>query len=270
MKSIAFALAACAAAVSLTAAAPEKFDPFPRKKEILKLFVEEFVPLTPGKGPHPQSFRMGSTDAADQQPVHEVTLGKPFAVAKNEVTQELYQVVIGINPSKWKGPRNAVELTTWHDAVAFCDKVTALLREEKLIGATEKIRLPSEAEWEYACRAGTKTAWSFGDDLNDLTQYCWYNGNSKGFDPPVGQKKANPWGLFDMHGYNWEWVQDDYAADYAKTPRDGTAFVGAAGSDKVIRGGAWSAPANASRSAHRFHAKAAQKDDTLGFRCVKD
>jgi formylglycine-generating enzyme required for sulfatase activity len=250
-------------------AAQKVFDPFPRKQEILKLFADEFITLTPGRGIYPRAFAMGSKDAADQQPVHEVTLAKDFAMAKNEVTQELYQVVIGVNPSKWTGPRNAVELTTWHDAVAFCAKATELLRAAKLIDETTKIRLASEAEWEYACRAGTKTAWSFGDDRGALTDYCWYKDNSKGHDPPVGLKKANPWGFFDMHGYNWEWVADDYAPDYKNAPKDGQAFAGPAGSDKAIRGGAWNAPAEESRSAYRRHAKAEYKDDTLGFRCVK-
>jgi formylglycine-generating enzyme required for sulfatase activity len=264
------ALAANVVALArLSSASQKDFDPIPRKQEILKLFVDEFVTLTPGMKPYPRSFLMGSTNADDQQPVHEVALAGPFAMAKNEVTQELYQVVMGNNPSKWKGPRNAVELTSWHDANAFCGKATELLRAAKLFDAKTKVRLSTEAEWEYACRAGTKTAWSFGDDLGDLTEYCWYNANSKGHDPPVGLKKGNPWGLFDMHGYNWEWVQDDYAPDYKNAPKDGKAFVGPAGADKVVRGGAWNAPANASRSAHRHHAKADHKDDTLGFRCVK-
>jgi len=250
-------------------AAQKDFDPVPRKQEILKRFGDEFVLLTPGRKPYPRSFLMGSPDAGDQLPVREVSLGSDFAMAKNEVTQELYQVVMGANPSKWKGPRNAVELTTWRDAIAFCAKATDLLRAAKLIDMKAMIRLPSEAEWEYSCRAGTKTAWSFGDDLADLTEYCWYKDNSKGHDPPVGMKKANPWGLFDMHGYNWEWVQDDYAPDYQNAPKDGKPFVGPAGSDKVIRGGAWNAPAEASRSAHRAHKAADFKDDTLGFRCVK-
>ena len=269
MKHLPLTIAVVAALASLTPAAQKDFDPLPRKAEILKVFADEFVMLPPGKSKRPFSFVMGSSDGADQRPAHEVTFDREFAIAKNEVTQELYQVVMGANPSKWKGPRNAVELTTWHDANAFCEKATELLRAAKLIDAKAKIRLPTEAEWEFACRAGTTTAWSFGDDLATLTDYGWYNANSKGHDPPVGLKKANPWGLYDMHGYNWEWVQDDYAPDYKNGPKDGKPFVGAAGSDKVIRGGAWNAPAEASRSAHRHHAKADHKDDTLGFRCVK-
>lgn len=265
------ALAGLVAAIP-SATAQKDFDPFPRKAEILKIFADEFVTLTPGKGVYPKSFMMGSKESDDQQPVHEVTFPKPFAIAKNEVTQELYQVVMGVNPSKWKGPRNAVELTTWNDAAAFCVKATKELREAKLIGEKETIRLPSEAEWEYACRAGTTTAWSFGDDLAKLTDYCWYKDNSKGHDPPVGLKKGNPWGLFDMHGYNWEWVADDYAATYKDTPKSGAAYANPdpKAAEKVIRGGAWNAPAEASRSAHRHHAKAEHKDDTLGFRCVKE
>lgn len=268
MRILLSVLALAAAGSTLTTESQKTFDPLPRKADILKLFADEFVRLPPTKEDGPYRFTMGSNDAADQKPIHEVTFPRKFAMAKNEVTQELYQVVMGVNPSKWTGPRNAVELTTWHDAVAFCTKATALLRDAKLIGDKETIRLPTEAEWEFACRAATTTAWSFGDDPSLLTDFCWYNANSKGHDPPVGLKKANPWGLYDMHGYNWEWVQDDYGPDYTGAATDGKAFVGPAGSDKVIRGGAWNAPAEASRSAHRRHARADHKDDTLGFRCV--
>src|SRR5262249_24012272 len=109
---------------TIPAAAQKDFDHFPRKAEILKTFADEFVTLPAGKGIYPKSFQMGSKEADDQQPVHEVTFARPFAIAKNEVTQELYQVVMGVNPSKWKGRRNAVELTTWKDAREFCKKAT--------------------------------------------------------------------------------------------------------------------------------------------------
>ena len=258
-----------AAAAGLSQAAPEKFDPFPRKAEILKQFADEFAPLTPGAGKFPASFTMGSKHSPAEQPTRTVTFKYSFAIAKYEVTQELYQVVIGTNPAKFKGPRNSIEMTSWHEANAFCVKATELLRAAKHIGEKETIRLPSEAEWEYACRAGTDTAWSFGDDVKDLGLYCWYKDNSKGHDPPVGEKKANPWGLYDMHGYNWEWCADDWAADYKSTLSDGSANREKDAKDRAVRGGAWPTAAETTRSAHRHHVAADHRDDTIGFRCVK-
>src|SRR5207302_11016277 len=123
---------------------------------------EEFVPLTPGTGKFPASFQMGTADgAATEKPVTTITLKANFALAKYEVTQELYEVVMGKNPSKWKGPRNSVEMVSWEEANEFCRKATAELHKRKLLSDDEVIRLPTEAEWEYACRAGTSTAYSF-------------------------------------------------------------------------------------------------------------
>src|SRR5262249_56741596 len=123
--------------------------------KVPKTIPDEFVELTPGKGKFPASFTMGSSDdkAPDaEKPATKVTLKKPFAIARYEVTQELYQFVMGKNPAKWRGRRNSVEMVTWDDANTFCTKVTELMRKGKLLGDKEVIRLPSEAEWEYACR----------------------------------------------------------------------------------------------------------------------
>jgi formylglycine-generating enzyme required for sulfatase activity len=241
------------------------------KAAILRRFVDEFVALTPGKGQYPASFRMGSDDIASSKPVHTVTFNYSFAIAKYEVTQELYEAVMGNNPSRWKGPRNSVEKMTWEEANTFCKKATAELRQRKLIGVKEVIRLPSEAEWEYACRAGTTTAYSFGDDVKQLGDHAWFNGNAKGNDPPVGVKKPNPWGLYDMHGYIWEWCADAWHPSYEGAPSNGSAREMAEAKERVIRGGAWSAPADAARSVFRAKASAtATKDDGIGFRCVKE
>jgi formylglycine-generating enzyme required for sulfatase activity len=181
----------------------------------------------------------------------------------------LYEAVVGANPAKWKGPRNAVEMTTWNDAVAFCRKATEQLRERKLIGADEAIRLPSEAEWEYACRAGGKARYSFGDKGDDLTDYAWFKGNSKNEDPPVGKKKPNAWGLYDMHGYVWEWCADAWHPTHEGAAKDGRPRIDKDEKDRVLRGGSWNDEAERLRSAFRWHKPADFGDDTIGFRCVR-
>ncbi len=237
-------------------------------EKILKLFVSELVKITPGKGKFPATFQMGSTKGdANEKPVHRVKLTKPFSMAKYEVTQELYQVVMGVNPSRWKGPRNSVEMMTWAQANEFCKKITQMLRKQKLIGAKQVIRLPSEAEWDYCCRAGTTTPFSFGQ-AKDIQEYAWHRGNSKGFDPPVGQKKPNPWGLYDMHGYIWEWVADSYHPNYKGAPTDGSAWQSKTAKEYVVRGGAWNVFPAQCRSATRGHRDSKFKSQAVGFRCV--
>jgi formylglycine-generating enzyme required for sulfatase activity len=191
-------------------------------------------------------------------------------MAAHEVTQELYHVVMGKNPAKWVGPRNAIEMCDWDEAQEFCTKVTKALRERKLLTAKQRIRLPTEAEWEYCCRAGTTTAWSFGNEEARLGEYCWYDKNAKGNDPPVGKKNANPWGLYDMHGYNWEWCQDTWHETYEGAPADSQAWETAGEKKRVIRSGSWGNNADASRSAARARAPVNTRSDTIGFRCVLD
>ena len=245
-------------------------DPAPRTDAILKRFMAEFVPLTPGEGRYPARFVMGteSDGPKTEQPAHAVTLKHPFAIAKYEVTQELYQVVAGKNPSRWQGPRNSVELLSWPEAVAFCERVTAELRKRDVLAADEEIRLPTEAEWEYACRAGTTTAYSFGDDPKDLSLHAWYKGNAAGNDPPVGAKRPNPWGLYDVHGYLWEFCQDTWHDSYADAPGDGRAQVDG-GDTRVIRGGAWTGTADDARSTRRRPIDANARGDDIGLRPVR-
>jgi formylglycine-generating enzyme required for sulfatase activity len=244
-------------------------DPTPRIDAILKLFVEEFVPVTPGKGKFAATYLMGSPTMASAQPVHAVKFGYSFDMARYEVTQELYHVVMGKNPSKWLGLRNSAEMMSWAEANEFCKKATAELHKRKLIAADEEIRLPTEAEWEYCCRAGSKTDYSFGDDVKKIGDYVWYKDNSKGHDPPVGAKKPNAWGLHEMHGYVWEWCADDYQAGYKDAPTDGSARKVAGAKEKVIRGGSYATPAEECQSAFRGHIAADTRSDTIGFRCVR-
>jgi formylglycine-generating enzyme required for sulfatase activity len=176
---------------------------------------------------------------------------------------------MGSNPSRWKGPRNAVEMLTFDEAVDFCRRVTARLREAKLIKPGQVVRLPSEAEWEYAARAGTTTLYSFGDDAQELGLYGWSTHNAAGNDPPVGAKRPNAWKLFDMHGYLWEWCADNWHDTYADAPIDGTAWTAGGKADqRVLRGGSWKDPAAKLTSTFRRGAPRELKDDAVGLRCV--
>jgi len=261
------------ATTAIPAAADKKKkpdDPTPRREPILKLFVDEFVPITPGMGKFPESFLMGSkTGRNNEKPVHKVTFKYSFAIAKYEVTQELYHVVVGKNPARWPGPRNSVEMVNHAEAKEFCRLVTKELRDRKLIGAKEEIRLPSEAEWEYCCRAGTTTDYSFGDDDKELGKCPWLKDNAPGNDPPVGVKLGNPWGLLGLHGYVWEWCLDDYFPSYEGAPSDGSPRKTAEAEGHVMRGGGFSDPAEKQRSAYRHFGPDDLRSDAIGFRCVK-
>ncbi len=259
------------ALASFAGQAEKKFpDPVPRKDAILKLFADEFIAITPGKGKFPTSFIRGSDKGpSNEAPVAKVTMGHDFAMAKYEVTQELYQVIMGNNPAKWKGPRNSVEMVHFEESQQFCDKATKELRQRRLLGENEKIRLPTEAEWEYCCRAGTTTLYSFGDDVSQLTHYGWYAVNAPGNDPPVGSKKGNPWDLHEMHGYVAEWCLDTWHPNYEGAPSDGSARIDAKVKHRVIRGGSYGDKAELLRSAARVAAAEDTRNDRLGLRCVK-
>jgi formylglycine-generating enzyme required for sulfatase activity len=249
--------------------------------DVLKLFNSEFVEIRPGNGQFPKSFQMGSqTGPDDELPSHEVTLATPFFMAKHEVPQNLYSTVMGQNPSHWKGRRNSTEMMTYADAIKFCKIATSRMREAKLIGQDEEIRLPTESEWEYCCRAGTATAYSFGDKATApedqdtkasvLNVYAWHTGNAAGNDPAVGVLKANPWGLHDMHGYLWEFVADEWHDNYKNAPVDGSSWTSTKNDGpRVIRGGSWKDDFQKLRSSARRKIEVDEKGDEIGFRCVK-
>lgn len=239
---------------------------------LLKTFRDEFIAITPGKGDFPKSFVMGSDDGdATQRPAHEVTFDYDFAIARYEVPQNLWEAVMGSNPSRWKGKRNSVEWLSFDEAVDFCQKVTAQLRGARLIGQEERIRLPTEAEWEYTARAGTRSVYSFGKDDRLLGDYAWFGGNAAGNDPPVGAKKPNPWGLHDVHGYLWEWCADVGHENFDRAPSDGSAWLtGGDARRRVIRGGSWkdAAPFLTSTCRHGAfrHVGADKREETIQFR----
>lgn len=229
-------------------------------KSLREQMRDRMIPIKAGK------FEMGD----DGTGIVEVTLS-PFLMDKYPVTQALYQQVMNKNPSHFKGEDRPVEKVSWFDAVEFCNELSRQANLNEAYEITEKqvkrrpeatgYRLPTEAEWEYACRAGTK-----GDHYGNLEKIAWYDKNSENETHGVGQKKANDFGLFDMLGNVWEWCNDWYG-DYSK--ESVTDPVGVEnGTDRVIRGGSWYDDARDVRSAGRFRGTPDGRGSGLGFRLV--
>jgi len=209
-------------------------------------------------------FLMGSPDSdkdadKDEKPQHKVRITKPFYLGKYQVTQEQWEAVMGGNPSHFKDPKNPVETVSWDDCQKFLDKLNA-----KVGGG--KFRLPSEAQWEYACRAGSTTKYCFGDDASKLGEYAWYGKNSGNTTHPVGEKKPSGWGLYDMHGNVWEWCLDWYEDGYYKESPVDDPTGAATGSIRVLRGGGWGDPAGYCRSAYRAYRAPGFRRIILGLR----
>ena len=207
---------------------------------------------------------MGSDEYEEEKPIHEVIV-PAFQIGKYPVTQAQYQAVMGNNPSRFSGnPQNPVESVTWFNAQAFCEKLSQL--------TGKNYRLPTEAEWEYACRAGTETLFSFGDDRDKLGDYAWFDGNSNNTTHPVGEKQPNPWEIYDMHGNVWEWCQDDWHENYIDAPKDGSVWTSRSGDTKMMRGGSWFDDPRYCRSAFRPYINRDVRDNfnygNLGFRVV--
>jgi formylglycine-generating enzyme required for sulfatase activity len=222
----------------------------------------------------PGTFTMGSLSTKHDRdsaegPQTQVTISNGFWMSKNATTQKEYLAVMGINPSKFKGDANRpVEMVSWYDATNYCAKLTAREIEAGRLPAGYEYRLPTNAEWEYACRAGTTTRFSYGDDLNysSLDQYAWFAGNSANKTQPVGTKMPNAWGLYDMHGNVWEWCLDwhgTYHGGSVTDPRGPDT-----GSSRVNRGGSWRSIGGYCRSAFRVHYWPDNRDDFIGFRPV--
>jgi formylglycine-generating enzyme required for sulfatase activity len=216
----------------------------------------EFVLIPAG------SFTMGADknlEDADklETPQHKVTISKPFYLGKYEVTQAQWTAVMENNPSQFKGGSNPVEQVSWHEVQEF---IRRLNQKE----GHKRYRLPTEAEWEYAARAGTTSAYSFGNDAGSLGRYAWYKDNSVKKTHPVGQKEANPWGLYDMHGNVWEWVQDwgeNYSSSSVTDPKGASS-----GPYRMARGGCWRDVAWSCRSANRGGDAPENYDNRAGFR----
>jgi len=256
-------------AIFLTAALAA--DPALDHIKLLKTFQGEFVQIRPGSKKAAATFTMGRASGGNgnERPTHQVTLAYEFQIAKYEVPQNLWEAVMGSNPSEWTGPRNSVEMLSFDEAERFCKLVTAEMRNAGLIQKNQTVRLPTEAEWEFVARGGTSTVYSFGDDEKQLDDYGWHTGNAKGEDPPVGDKKPNPWGLYDIHGYLWEWCTDHGHDSYAGAPTDGSSWSAKGDQTKrILRGGSWKDEPFKLTSSYRRVADKDLRDDAVGLRCV--
>ncbi|MCL1865065.1 MAG: formylglycine-generating enzyme family protein [Spirochaetes bacterium] len=261
---------------------------------VLPKKIEGMVWINPG------AFSMGQNDISGATPVHSVTLTKGFYMSKYQVTQEQYAAVMATtNPSNFNGDsgkepaegeiqgKRPVENVTWYDAVEFCNKLSDLEGLDRVYEITGRTpasgypitsatvtvldwtnngyRLPTEAEWEYACRAGTTTAYNTGDTISNNTG--WYDSNSENKTHEVGKKPANDWGLYDMHGNVYEWCGDlheTYSGSAVLDPRGPEI-----GSDRVIRGGAWLSDGQSLRSASRHRYNPGSRYYNTGFRVAR-
>jgi formylglycine-generating enzyme required for sulfatase activity/serine/threonine protein kinase len=208
------------------------------------------------------TFTMGTSGSPEAEKQHKVTITQPFYLGITEVTQAQWLVVMGNNPSAYSGDLSRpVEQVSWNDTQQFLAKLAPLAKSRGL-----KLQLPSEAEWEYACRAGTSTVYSFGNDLAMLPEFAWFRESSGGTSHPVGQLKPNPWGLYDMHGNVWEWCSDWHARDYYGQSPPSDPSGPASGTRRVLRGGAAANLVDACRSAERNFISPEIATGNYGFR----
>ena len=226
-------------------------------------------------------FWKGSNIKQDNNPLEEMKIEKAFLLGETEITQEIYESVMGVNPSKFQGEKNPVECVSWYDALIFCNRLSDMFKLDryytitkgrKIVNIIEEeqenykvetnenskgFRLPTEWEWEYAAKAGTQLKYSGSDDVGKVG---WYKENSKQKTKPVKQLNPNAWGFYDMSGNVWEWCEDEY--EWCETSS-------LSADDRVCRGGSWNDPTWFLRSVDRISRWPLSRDDNIGFRVCR-
>ncbi|MBX7258619.1 MAG: formylglycine-generating enzyme family protein [Candidatus Hydrogenedentes bacterium] len=225
----------------------------------------------------PGGFQMGACPLdgesdSSETPKHKVAIDQGFWISKHEITQAQWESVMGSNPSWFQGAivsfvdssNRPVENVSWDEVQSFITTINAA-------NPGSNFRLPSEAEWEYACRARTVTRFYWGEDpfYTRIDDYAWYSDNEGVQTNDVGGKRPNGWNLYDTSGNVWEWVQDWYHEDYTGAPADGSAWENPTGTTRVIRGGSWSS-ASSCRASARNSELPVYSSNNVGFRLVKD
>jgi formylglycine-generating enzyme required for sulfatase activity len=227
-------------------------------------------------------FEMGSDKGGDDEsPVHKVWIS-PFLMDRYEVVQGQFRKFQMPDPSHFKNPKKPLDQINWTDATMYCNERSLAEDLEPCYDeetwdcnfAAGGYRLPTEAEWEYACRAGTDSQYSFGDTILKIQDHAWFADNSSKTTQPAGQKQPNPWRLYDMHGNVSEWCNDFYSEDYYKQSPDRDPKGPPVGKERVLRGGAWNSSADSCRSAYRASDPSINDtclaSDAIGFRCVRN
>ena len=265
--------------VELTSTQAQWFDSVPAKgprriyRAVKVTKPEEVQPLENMVWIPAGRFTMGSPSNevgrySVEDSLTKVTITRPFWLGKYEVTQREWEELMDTNPSYWKDPDLPVETVTWFEAIEFCEKLTEREEAAGRLPDGYEYSLPTEAQWEYACRAGTSTRFYYGDDpgYTQLGKYAWYRDNSLRTHP-VGLKLPNAWGLHDMYGNVWEWCMDWYSSSYpggsVNDPKGATRARG-----RVFRGGSWSYNAVSCRSAYRSRSNPTIRINSIGFRVV--
>jgi len=237
------------------------------KMEMVLVPAGSFIMGDDKSEPSPESTEHEIRLAELEKPAHSVNITKPFYLGKYQVTQEQWEAVMTQkkqtrsdywNPSKFEGAKNPRECITWDNCQEFLGELA------KISAQRGSFALPTEAQWEYACRAGSTTQYCFGDDETRLGDYAWYDANSDGKTHPVGQKKPNAFGLYDMHGNVWEWCEDWLDVYEAKAVTNPTGPT--TGAARVARGGGWCRSAHLCHSALRYYFMPSYGSSLLGLR----
>jgi formylglycine-generating enzyme required for sulfatase activity len=272
----------CAALGLLGGCRPSSNEPAPRPKTpaespVARTPSDVEMVLVPGG-----EFTMGDDQGEDdERPAHRVRLS-PFYIDVSEVTQASFQALMGRNPAKFAAPTRPVERISWYAALQYCNMRSQReglqpcydLTTQTCDFAADGYRLPTEAEWEYACRAGTTGNWSFDGDEKKLASHAWYKANAGKTTHDVRQKRPNPWGLYDMHGNVAEWCHDHYHERYAEGELATDPTGPADGDERLLRGGSWKSDADSCRSPARHSEPPGLADvcfgyEAFGFRCVR-